>query len=82
MTGTGHVPNDLFRTSPLSADNVHYVKLNFGGRSLSQPDTDGILPGRAPRFARLRCRNRREVSRFIDPEWLVEFEVDAVIPGT
>jgi hypothetical protein len=21
-----------------------------------------------------------EVSRFIDPEWLVEFEVDAIVP--
>jgi hypothetical protein len=22
-----------------------------------------------------------EVSRFVDPEWLVEFELDAIVPG-
>jgi len=34
----------------------------------------------AQRFAQVRPACTFEVSRFIDPEWLVEFEVDAIVP--
>lgn len=37
----------------------------------------------AERFADIRpACTFAEVSRFVDPEWLVEFEVDAVVPET
>jgi enamine deaminase RidA (YjgF/YER057c/UK114 family) len=84
-------PGDVYAQSVRCLDIAEQA-LNEAGGSLADVVRTRVMltdirqwreAGRAhaERFARVRpACTFVEVSRFVDPEWLVEFEVDAIVP--
>jgi enamine deaminase RidA (YjgF/YER057c/UK114 family) len=89
--GSTTVPGDVYAQSVRCLDITEQA-LREAGASLDDVIRTRVLltdvtrwreaaRAHGERFAQVRpACTFAEVSRFIDPEWLVEFEVDAVIP--